>query len=188
VLAYWKGLKNAIAALEIYRGGANPRFAKARSLTFDVEEGDKSFMDFGHDVDGDGHPDLVLRTNAELQVFPGVDPAKAAEKPVETRPSRRIALPSDFPNSSGTVVSMGTGGLAFSRNSGGLGTPHLVDIDGDRPSRGRIRGRRTRRGAGLDRRLAWIGFACGVGYHFGRLTTPDPSAQGRAVLMPRRLR
>jgi hypothetical protein len=131
VLAYWKGLKNAIASLEIYRGGAGPRFAKARSMSFDVEGGDKGFMTFGPDADGDGRPDLILLAEKELLVFPGVDSKSAAEKPVATRPSRRVALPADFPNAGGDSISMGPGGLSFTRAAAGLGTPQLVDLDGD---------------------------------------------------------
>jgi len=131
VLAYWKGLKNAIASLEVYRGAAGPRFAKARSMSFDVEGGDKGFMAFGPDADGDGRPDLILLAEKELVVFPGVDAKAAAEKPVETRPSRRVALPSDFPNASSDSISVGPGGFEFARAAGGLGSPHLVDLDGD---------------------------------------------------------
>src|SRR6185503_14174928 len=82
VLAYWKGLKNAIAALEIYPGGAGGTFGKARTMTFDVEEGQKDVLNFGDDADGDGRPDLVLIAGHELLVFPGTLPEKALEAPV----------------------------------------------------------------------------------------------------------
>ena len=131
VLGYWKGLKSAIAALEVYRGGAAPALEKAGSSSFDVEGGDKGFMRFGPDMDGDGRPDLILLADRTLFVFPGTPAGKAIDRPVDSRPSRRIALPADLPTSGQTSVSMGTNGLQIERSAGGLGTPHLVDLDGD---------------------------------------------------------
>ncbi len=64
-------------------------------------------------------------------MFPGASVDRAAERPVESRPSRRIALPSDMPSPGNTFLSMGLEGIAISRSGGGLGTPHLLDIDGD---------------------------------------------------------
>lgn len=131
VLSYWKGLKNSVATLEVYRGGIEPRFANARSMSFDVEGGEKEFLEFGGDADGDGRPDMIALAKGELLLFPGRDAAQAAEKPVATRPSRRIALPAGFPGASRTILSMGTEGLSFSREPVGLGNPHLLDLDGD---------------------------------------------------------
>jgi hypothetical protein len=131
VLAYWKGLKNAIAALEVYRGGTAPILAKSGTTSFDVEGGAKGFIDFGSDLDGDGRPDLLLRAHGELLVYPGVAASRALGKPVESRPSRRIAVPADLPDAQGTEFSMGTAGFQISRSAGGLGKPHLVDLDGD---------------------------------------------------------
>jgi hypothetical protein len=129
VLAYWKGLKNAIASLEIYRG-AGASFGKSRSISFDVAEGQKGFIEFGPDVDGDGRPDLVLLAKQEFLVFPGSDPARAVEEPIATKPSRRIALP-DLPSAHGLELWAGADGFEVQRVAGGLGTPHLLDLDGD---------------------------------------------------------
>jgi hypothetical protein len=131
VLAHWKGLQNSIAALEVYRGGASSGFAKARSMSFDIDDGEKAFIEFGPDVDGDGRPDLVLFAKRELLVFPGAAPDRAIQKPVAARPSRRIPLAPDLPRPRGSSMSMGLDGFQISRSAGGLGTPHLVDLDGD---------------------------------------------------------
>lgn len=130
VLAYWKGLKSAIAALEIYRGTAGGGFGKARSMSFDVEDGKKGFLEFGADADGDGRPDVVLLAGSELLVFPGTPAEQAAEKPVASRPSRRIAMPSDLGSSGSTELNLDLGGVSVSRKRG-FGTPSLLDIDGD---------------------------------------------------------
>ena len=131
VLPYWKGLKNSIASLEVYRGAESGGFAKARSMSFDVDGGDKGFMAFGADVDGDGRPDLVLLANKELLVYPGTPPDRSAKNPVATDPSRRIPLPTDLPKAERDSVSFGLEGLEISRSDSGLGTPHLLDVDGD---------------------------------------------------------
>ena len=131
VLSYWKGLTNTIAAQETYRGGATGIFAKAHTTSFDVENGDRGSMHFGEDMDGDGRPDLVLLANKELLVFPGNPADRAAEKPVQSVPSRRLALPADLPGAGHTYVSMGLEGVSMGRSSGGAGTPHFLDLDGD---------------------------------------------------------
>jgi hypothetical protein len=130
VLAYWKGLKNTIAALEVYRGGAGSGFAKPETTSFDVEDGERGFLSFGSDVDGDGLPDLVLLAKRELLVFPGTAPGRALAKPVASSPSRRIALP-DLPTPHRMAVTAGLEGFQIERLPGGLGTPHLLDVDGD---------------------------------------------------------
>ena len=131
VLAYWKGLKNSIVAFEVYRGTAAGSFDKARSTSFEVDDGKRGVLEFAKDVDGDGRPDAVLRAGNELLVFPGTEASRALEKPVETRPSRRIPLGSGIPDGGRTELSMGLEGFAVSRGWGGLGTPHLLDVDGD---------------------------------------------------------
>jgi hypothetical protein len=131
VLAYWKGLKNSIAALEVYKGGSASGFAKARTTSFDVDDGEKAFMQFGSDVDGDGRPDLILFAKREMLVFPGSEPGRAISKPVASSPSRRIPLAPDLPRPRGSEMSMSLSGFQISRSDGGLGAPHLVDLDGD---------------------------------------------------------
>jgi hypothetical protein len=131
VLAYWKGLQNSIAALEVYKGGAASGFAKARTTSFDIDTGEKAFMEFGPDLDGDGRPDLVLFAKRELLVFPGSEPDRAIQKPVASRPSRRIPLAPDLPRPRGSSMEMGLEGFQIVRSSGGLGAPHFVDLDGD---------------------------------------------------------
>jgi hypothetical protein len=131
VLAYWKGLKNAIAALEVYPGAAGGGFGKSKTTTFDVEEGHRGVLGFGDDADGDGSPDLVVLAGHDLLVFPGAPPAKALDAPVSTKPSRRIALPGDLEASSSLNLSVGPGGFTVSRTDGGAGAPHFVDMEGD---------------------------------------------------------
>jgi hypothetical protein len=131
VLAYWKGLKNSIAALEVYKGGVPLGFAKPRTTSFDVDDGEKSFLQFGPDVDGDGRPDLILFAKRQLLIFPGSEPERAVQKPVASKASRTIPLAPDLPRPRGSSMSMSLSGFQISRSAGGLGAPHLVDLDGD---------------------------------------------------------
>ncbi len=131
VLTFWKGLKSAIAAFEVYKGGAGSGFAKPHSMSIDVDEGERAFLQFGPDVDGDGRPDLILFAKRQLLVFPGAEPESALKKPVASKPSRTIPLAPDLPRPRGVEVSMSLGGFQISRSAGGLGAPHLVDLDGD---------------------------------------------------------
>ena len=131
VLAYWKGLKNSIAALEVYKGGAASGFAKPRSMSFDVDDGEKAFLRFGPDVDGDGRPDLILFAKRQLLVFPGSGPERAVQKPVASKASRTIPLAPDLPRPRGSGMSMSLNGFQILRSDGGLGAPHLVHLDGD---------------------------------------------------------
>jgi hypothetical protein len=131
VLPYWKGLQNAIAALEVYKGASGTGFGKPRTTSFDVDNGEKAFLEFGPDLDGDGRPDLVLFAKREMLVYPGSEPSQAIQKPVASRPSRRIPLAADLPRPRGSEVSMGLEGFQIQRSSGGLGAPHFVDLDGD---------------------------------------------------------
>jgi hypothetical protein len=131
VLAYWKGLKNSIVAFEVYRGTENGSFGKARSMSFEVDDGKRGVLEFGRDLDGDGRPDAILRAGNDLLVFAGPQASRALDKPVETRPSRRIPLGAGLPEGGRTELSMGLEGFAVHRGRGGLGTLHLVDVDGD---------------------------------------------------------
>jgi hypothetical protein len=131
VLAYWKGLKNTILALEVYRGTGPASFAKPRTTEIDVDDGDRGFLELVPDLDGDGRPDLVALANHQLLIFPGTAPDRVLEKTVDKRPSRRISLPGDLPHAGHTMVSMGTEGFQISRTAGGLGTPTFLDLDGD---------------------------------------------------------
>ncbi|HJQ75331.1 MAG TPA: VCBS repeat-containing protein, partial [Gaiellaceae bacterium] len=93
VLAYWKGLSDTISALEVHKRNADGSLSSGSTFDFDVADGDRGFLDFGHDLDGDGRPDLVLRAAGALAVYPGAPKAQAIGKPVAKAPSRRVTLP-----------------------------------------------------------------------------------------------
>ncbi len=131
VLAYWKGLKNAIAAIEVHRGLPEGGFAKPHTTSFDVTDGKRGYLGFGRDLDGDGRPDLALLAGHELLVYPGSAADRSMKATVADSPSRRIALPDDFRFTATASVSLGPGGFEVSSMSSAWGTPALLDLDGD---------------------------------------------------------
>ena len=133
VLGYWKGLTHDIAALETRRGLPDGSFGKAHTFEVEVEDGDRGFLDFGHDLDGDGHPDLVLLGGGALRIYPGRPPAEAATKPVASKPSRVIPLSAEMPGAAGAWLAFraSDSSLAFGRGGHGPGDPRFVDFDGD---------------------------------------------------------
>jgi len=132
-LGYWKGLTHDIAALETRRGLPDGSFGKAHTFEVEVEDGDRGFLDFGHDLDGDGHPDLVLLGGGALRIYPGRPPAEAATKPVASKPSRVIPLSAEMPGAAGAWLAFraSDSSLAFGRGGHGPGDPRFVDFDGD---------------------------------------------------------
>lgn len=131
VLGYWKGLKNSIAALDVFPREADGSFGKRHTFDFEVDEGDKGFLDFGRDLDGDGRPDLVLRAKGDLVVYPGAPKEKAIARPVETTPSRRVPIPAELGNSGSSSLVFGLGGFQMIRSRANAGTPRFLDLDGD---------------------------------------------------------
>jgi VCBS repeat protein len=131
VLAYWKGLKDAIAALETRRREADGSFAAAKTLSFDVPEGDRGMIAFGRDLDGDGRPDLALRSGGDLLVYPGEPPDKAIDRPVAKTASRRVPLSGEVPTARGQSMSFGSEGLTVDVGAGDPGWPVFIDLDGD---------------------------------------------------------
>lgn len=132
VIAYWKGLKSTIAALEVYRGVPEGGFSKPRTMEFDVKDADVGFLSFGADADGDGLPDLLVIAEGQVAVYPGPQNWKPGAKPVSDRPSRRVPLPPGTPEADSVSVAFGSEGVVVSRPAPGFGTPRLVDLDGDR--------------------------------------------------------
>ena len=131
VLAYWKGLKDSIAALEVHHRGSDGSLGSAATTDFEVADGDRGFLDFGHDLDGDARPDLALRSGGTFLVYPGSPRDKAIDRAVGKTPSRRIPLPGDLAHGSSQTMSFGPEGLSVDRARGGSGVPRFLDLDGD---------------------------------------------------------
>jgi hypothetical protein len=127
-VAYWKGLKDARVVVDVYLRNEDGTFRdKAGSTAFDVEDGDRSWLRFGDDLDGDGRADLVVRSAETLHVHRGLASAKGA-RVVEREP---IVVPLEDGGALGkttTTVTVGggpgDGARRWSRDDG----PAIVDL------------------------------------------------------------
>ena len=131
ILAYWKGLKNTIAALEVHSRRADGSFAPAKTQDFEVDQADRGVLEYGRDFDGDGRPDLLVLAGREALVFAGSGASRAVARPVDPRPRYRIPLPPQAGEAAAIVLSVGPGGFGMSSRPGGYGTPRPVDLDRD---------------------------------------------------------
>jgi len=128
VLGYWKGLKDSRVVLETWMQKADGAFARgAAGAAFDVEEGDRSTIQWGTDADGDGRPDLLVIANGALELHPGASGKTLVAKTA----SKRVTIGATG-NSETEITVGGEGG----RESLPLMTPveepiQPVDLDGD---------------------------------------------------------
>lgn len=108
VVGYWKGILKSKIVLDVYLRREDGTFdPKPRTTGFDVKDGDWDVLDYGHDLDGDGVADLVLRARGDFQVHRGIA-SSTGKKLVETASS--VTLP---------------------RARWGGSRPRMVDLDGD---------------------------------------------------------
>ncbi len=129
VLGYWKGLKDSRVVLESWLQKTDGSFARGSAgAAFDVENGDRSTIQFGTDADGDGRPDLLVIANGALEVHPGAQGKTLAAKAA----SKRVTIGET--GNSGTEINIGDDG--GSREAFPSHTPveepiQPADLDGD---------------------------------------------------------
>lgn len=129
VLGYWKGLKDSRVVLESWVQKPDGTFARGSAgAAFDVEEGDRSTIQFGTDADGDGRPDLLVIANGALEVHPGGQGKTLADK----KASKRVTVGAT--GNSGTEINIGEegGGREAFPSHMPLEEPiQPADLDGD---------------------------------------------------------
>ena len=138
VIGYWKGLKDSTVVLDAYLRGADGRFAtSARSTEFDVEDGDRGMLEYGHDVTGDNLPDLLVRSLDTIEVHAGVASrdGKALVSRVASRSvtggGMRFSEQDDFDISFGPRQGSEGEGSRMRVRRVTSGDPRFVDLDGD---------------------------------------------------------
>lgn len=140
VLPYWKGLKNSHLVLDTYLRKEDGSFERSpRSTSFEVEDANRSFLDFGHDLDGDGIADVVIMTKEALQVYPGWSRSSHGGDLVEHTPRwslhlrpasiLRVNMPND--DGEGGSVRLSTEGDAAPTDPRATNRPRFVDLDAD---------------------------------------------------------
>jgi hypothetical protein len=158
VLPYWKGLSKGHVEIDAYLQAEDGTFSRsARTTAFEVPEGNRSFISFSRDFDGDGRTDLLISQNGKLEIHAGSARSKKGDDLVE--PAARFALPLDAEGAIHVNMPQGSDGdegdesgedgetespSTFTRE----GSPRLIDLDGDGRSEIVVRG-----GAGGDGRI-----------------------------------
>lgn len=132
VVAYWKGLKKDEVELDAFlRTGDGSFDPSPRETAVDAKDGDRTFIDYGRDLDGDGVADLLLIAGGKVLVFPGAKGASTGKDLVASTPRYALPLP-PFGSSGGTLVaSLGSDGVSAWAQRGQAGIPRPIDLDGD---------------------------------------------------------
>lgn len=124
VIGYWKGIKDSRVVLDTYLREETGFRKSARTTGFDVRGGDRSFLSFEHDLDGDGRRDLLVASEGGLFVYRGKDPDSRAlvEKPA-------VVLPYPVTDvGESTSISIGANvQAAVERRGGPVGIVELAD-------------------------------------------------------------
>lgn len=144
VLAYWKGLKNGHVEVDAYLQGEDGTFSRsARTTSFEVPEADRSYLDFGRDLDGDGRADLILTAGGKIEIHTASPRSKKGDDLVE--PAARFTLPLEADGAIHVNMPAGSGddgddvggdadgdgqGSSPSRPKA-VGVPRFIDLDGD---------------------------------------------------------
>ncbi|MBD3868783.1 MAG: VCBS repeat-containing protein [Acidobacteria bacterium] len=131
VIGYWKGLKNSRVVLEVFLRNEDGSFEeKPKTTAFDVEDGNRSYVAYGRDLNGDGLLDLLVSADARLLLFPGKE-SRNGKKLVDDEPE--LVLDVNLPESDqeGSVtINIGSDG-ASTVQSTALSIPSFKDMDGD---------------------------------------------------------
>jgi len=131
VIGYWKGWTDDKVVLDAYMRLEDGSFETSpRTTAFNVKHGDRSFLRYGSDLDGDDLPDLLLRDEENrLLLYPGL-PSPKGKRLVRDKP-QRIPLGEAESPSDEIVVSLGSAGMEVSAGSWNDAPVRLVDVDGD---------------------------------------------------------
>jgi len=123
VVVQQEGLRGKALIAETWLGLGNGRFAiPSRKVSLGVQA---RAWDYGADVTGDGHPDLVAIEQKKLLVFAGTaDPRRDLL-------DRRPRLSIDLPASESVTVTAGAGSEGASVESKRADSLRLIDLDGD---------------------------------------------------------
>ncbi len=132
VIGYWKGLKDSRVVLEVFLRNEDGTFAeKPKATAFDVEDGDRSYVAYGRDLNGDGLFDLLVSAGERLLLYPGLQ-SKNGKKLVDTEPELILDGNENDPDREESVTIMvGTAGAEAVHTTSLASSPKFLDLDGD---------------------------------------------------------
>ncbi len=132
VIGYWKGLKDSRVVLEVFLRKEEGTFeGKPKVTAFDVENGDRSYVAYGRDLNGDGLFDLLVSTDEQLLLYPGL-PSRNGGKLVDTRPELILDMDAKDPDQEDVVtITVGSDGADAVQTTALTSRPHFLDLDGD---------------------------------------------------------
>ncbi len=134
VLPYWKGLKSTIVAFDVFLRKADGSFEDSpRTSEIDVEDGDRSVLELDRDVDGDGIPDLVLRTRQGIEIHQGFRDTKAGKRLFSKDPWRLAAVPDGLAEPGDVGMSIGAGGFSTWAVAPRSGVPEAWGLEPGKP-------------------------------------------------------
>jgi len=132
VLGYWKGLIGAKVVLDVYLSDGEGSFApNPRTTAFDVKRADRSFLSYGHDLDGDGRPDLAIVGDGAFQVYRGTAANPKGKNLVSTRPDGRVRIVAKDAEPVEVEVTVSSGGVDVEGESLESGPIRILDLGGD---------------------------------------------------------
>ncbi len=131
VFGYWKGLKDSRVVLEVFLRNEDGSFAdKPRNTAFNVEDGERSFVAYGRDLNGDRLFDLLIAADGRLWMYPGRQ-SRNGKKLVDTEPELIVDVHEQDVDRDDTVtITIGSRGAAAVRSMA-LSIPSFLDMDGD---------------------------------------------------------
>ena len=132
VIGYWKGLKNSRVVLEVFLRNEDGAFEeKPKATAFDVKNGDRSYVAYGRDLNGDGLFDLLVSDDEQLLLYPGLR-SRNGGKLVDTKPELILNVhDKDADQEEAVTITVGTAGADAVQTTALTSRPHFLDLDGD---------------------------------------------------------
>ena len=177
VVAFWKGLMDDKVVLDVYLAEAGGWFRDTpRTTGFNVKNGERSFVEYGSDLTGNGFPDLLVGADGGLVLYPGLESSNGKKLVDKQRPYEVLRGGDSDDDDEVEVVISGDGMDTWQIRNSRV-----------RPAVGRPRRRRAQRVAAARqrRREPTRSDPCGADRRLRRSQNPPATSQ---AAQPRKIR
>jgi hypothetical protein len=96
-----------------------------------VDNADRSVLGYGHDLDGDGLPELMLTANGRMQIHRGLRPKRSGRELVDKEPRWSFPLKGLSWQAHSIRVTFGGDDGILESVARAIGPARLADMDGD---------------------------------------------------------